>query len=48
MNERIRSVEEAIALLRVRPEAARDFLRPTVEQIVAQALAKGYTIGGET
>lgn len=43
MNE----IEQVLALLRERPQAARLFLRPTVAQILARALARGYVIRGE-
>jgi hypothetical protein len=40
-------VERAIRLLRARPTAAALFYRPTVEQIVRSAIARGIPIHGE-
>jgi len=43
----VSDVEAAIRLLRERPGAATPFVRPTVERIVARAIALGRTIHGE-
>lgn len=40
-------VERAIAVLRQRPGAARDFIPPTVTQIVAAAHRRNITINHE-